>query len=163
MKKNTESQKKKLNARQQFFVNFYLSGMSATEAYTRAGYEAKSAGQNSLNLIKNPYISEIIENRKAEISKNVDNKIALAEEEAFLGILTIGRTGENDFAKLKAWQDILDRRRGKARQTIDNNVDMDIKSEQFNIVIKPASSLLDAIPMDNAPVEDGQNEIIQKK
>jgi hypothetical protein len=93
--------------------------MSATEAYIKAGYEAKSAGQNVLKLIKNDNIAEIIENRKAEISKNVDNKIALAEEEAFLGILNIGRNGENDFAKLKAWQDILDRRRGKAKQAID--------------------------------------------
>jgi len=108
-----------LNPRQQRFIDFYLSGMSATEAYTKAGYEAKSAGQNVLKLIKNDNISEIIENRKAEISKNVDDKIALAEEEAFLGILNIGRHGENDFAKLKAWQDVLDRRRGKARQTVN--------------------------------------------
>lgn len=147
---------KKLNSRRQRFVDYYLSGMSATEAYIKAGYEAKSAGANVWKLIKNDSISEIIENRKAEISKNVDNKIALAEEEAFLGILNIGRHGENDFAKLKAWQDLLDRQRGKARQTVDSNVDMDVKNDQMTITIRPASELFDNTPilLDNDPVDD---------
>ena len=105
--------------RQQRFIDFYLSGMSVTEAYKQAGYKADNAHHHAWEIVAKSGISEIIEERKAEISKNVDNKIALAEEEAFIGILTIGRNGENDFAKLKAWQDILDRRRGKARQAVD--------------------------------------------
>lgn len=93
--------------------------MSAKDAYIKAGYKSKYPRQQAYKMLQRDIISQLIEEKKSEISRNVDDQIALAEEEAFIGILTIGRNGENDFAKLKAWQDILDRRRGKAKQAFD--------------------------------------------
>ena len=49
---------KPLNIRQQRFAEFVVSGMTATQAYIRAGYKTteKEAGANSARLIENDKI-----------------------------------------------------------------------------------------------------------
>lgn len=51
-----------LNPKQQKFVEFYLGGLSATEAYVKAGYKAtgKSAGNNASRLLENAGVKQAV-------------------------------------------------------------------------------------------------------
>ena len=56
-----------LTPRQREFVELYLGGMNATEAYKLAGYKVKNdnvAGPESSKLLRNPKVSQAITRRK---------------------------------------------------------------------------------------------------
>jgi hypothetical protein len=49
-----------LTEKQQRFVEYYLIDLNATQAAIRAGYSAKSAGQQGSAMLKNPKVAEAI-------------------------------------------------------------------------------------------------------
>jgi phage terminase small subunit len=55
----------KLTARQQRFVDEYLTDFNATAAAKRAGYSAKSAHQRGYELVHNPDVAAVIKERGA--------------------------------------------------------------------------------------------------
>lgn len=57
-----------LNDRQIRFVQEYCKDFNATQAAIRAGYSEKTAGVQGHELLKNPKISEAVEERKLEIA-----------------------------------------------------------------------------------------------
>ena len=65
-----------LTPRQREFVELYLGGMNATEAYKLAGYKVKNdnvAGPESSKLLRNPKISQEITRKKAgELAERVE-------------------------------------------------------------------------------------------
>jgi phage terminase small subunit len=75
---------KKLNPRQQLFVDYYCSGMSATQAYIKAGYEPKDANKRAYLLRQNKVIDELIEQKKKESTQNIDDLIAFEEEASLM-------------------------------------------------------------------------------
>jgi len=65
-----------LTPKQKEFVDLYLGGMNATEAYKLAGYQVKNdnvAGPESSKLLRNPKISQEITRLKAgELAQKVE-------------------------------------------------------------------------------------------
>ena len=58
-----------LTPKQREFIDLYLGGMNATEAYKLAGYKVKNdnvAGPESSKLLRNPKVSQAIAKRKVE-------------------------------------------------------------------------------------------------
>jgi len=114
--------KKKLNPRQQMFADLYCSGMSAKDAYIKAGFKTKYPEQHGYHLLQNAIIRELIEQKKAENSQKVDDKLAFNEDKALdrlVEIMDMVLTKDTIFAVIKACQDILDRRRGKPSQNVN--------------------------------------------
>jgi phage terminase small subunit len=56
----------KLNPKQEAFCQAYASGMSITQAYVKAGYSEKGAGQNGERLMKNDEIAKRVEELRAQ-------------------------------------------------------------------------------------------------
>ena len=105
------------------FIDLYCSGtVSATEAYKLCGYSAKTAGNNVWHFMKKYGIREIIEERLADSTKEVDDQIKMKSQDAFDVEYRIMTTGENEFARLKASQDIMDRAGLKPKEKIDQNI-----------------------------------------
>lgn len=63
--------KKKLNPKQQRFVEEYLIDLNATQAAIRAGYSEKTADQYGYQLLQNSIVVETIEAAKAKRSASV--------------------------------------------------------------------------------------------
>lgn len=61
-----------LNAKQERFANEYIVDLNATQAAIRAGYSAKTAGQQGFDLLKHPEIVALIETLKANRSERVN-------------------------------------------------------------------------------------------
>lgn len=49
-----------LNPRQRTFADLYLSGVPATRAYTRAGFQSQSASSNAYRLLAHPSVAAYI-------------------------------------------------------------------------------------------------------
>lgn len=61
----------RLTAKQSRFVEEYLVDLSATQAATRAGYSAKTAGRTGHDNLKKPEIAEAIQKRMEKRSKRI--------------------------------------------------------------------------------------------
>lgn len=61
-----------LNEKQARFAQEYLIDLNATQAAIRAGYSAKTAGQQGFDLLKNPEIEAAVAKGIAERSKRVE-------------------------------------------------------------------------------------------
>lgn len=61
-----------LNEKQRRFVDEYLIDLNATQAATRAGYSAKTAGSQAFDLLKKPEIQEYMEERRADITRRTE-------------------------------------------------------------------------------------------
>lgn len=57
----------KLSPRQQAFADYYIELGNATEAYKRAGYEAKNPDVNACKLLRNPKVSAYIAERMEQV------------------------------------------------------------------------------------------------
>jgi len=75
---------KKLNRAQEVFISEYLLCFNATEAYSRAYPKAKrtSAGANGHELLKNPEISNRIQERLSEVHMGADEALKLLADMA---------------------------------------------------------------------------------
>lgn len=59
---------RQLNSRQAAFVREYLVDRCASQAALRAGYSAKSAGQQAHDLLKNPKVQDAIEREESALA-----------------------------------------------------------------------------------------------
>ncbi len=66
----------KLNPKQEAFCQGVASGLSLTQAYIRAGYSEKGAGQGGERMLKNVDIA----NRVAELRAKVEEKMTYKRE-----------------------------------------------------------------------------------
>jgi len=101
----------KLNPKREKFCQGVASGLSITQAYIRAGYSEKGAGQGGERLLKNVEIS----NRVAELRSKAEAKMEFSREqylttlrERFLNLLpddaTTAKYGEM-LAKAMGWNE----------------------------------------------------------
>lgn len=71
------SKEKSLTNKQKVFINEYLKCFNASEAARRAGYSEKSARFTGNELLKNPNISQQIQERLAEVHMSADEALKL--------------------------------------------------------------------------------------
>jgi phage terminase small subunit len=64
----------KLNPKQEAFCQGVASGLSLTQAYIRAGYSEKGAGQGGERLLKNVEISKRVEELRAKSEAKLNYK-----------------------------------------------------------------------------------------
>ena len=135
----------KMTAKQMRFCDEYLIDLNATQAAIRAGYSEKTAGVMAAENLKKPNIKEYIDQRMAE-----KEAALIADQDEVLKYLTSVLRGESqsevvvvenigDFMseartmkkapdekeRLKA-AELLGKRYGLYKETIDQNVDMDL-------------------------------------
>lgn len=124
--------KKKLNPRIQRFIDLYVSGtMSATEAYKACGYSESTAGRNVWQFMKKYEIRDIIDSILADSTKEVADQIKMKSQDALDTAYRIMITGDNEFARLKAAQDILDR--GGLKPSDNVNMTADVTNTNINV------------------------------
>jgi phage terminase small subunit len=82
-----------LNDRQSLFAEEYIVDLNATQAAIRAGYSAKTAGQQSFTLLKNVEIQARIQELQSERSKRT-------QVTADRVLLELARIGFSDVRKL---------------------------------------------------------------
>jgi len=63
----------------------------------------------------------------------------------------------NDRLIIELWQQM----EGRAKQAMD--IDMNMTNDRYNIVIRPSSESPDVIKIDNSPIEEKKNEIVQEQ
>ena len=113
--------KDKLTAQQALFVEYYCSGMTAKDAYIKAGYKNKSddsARKSASQLLTNTDIRVAIDERLNEIRQNIDDQIKLSTDKAFGTMLDL-LGSEMDFARLGAAKYILEIAGHKAPENIN--------------------------------------------
>lgn len=96
--------------------------MTGKEAYEKAGYKSKTPGEDSYKLRNYPNVAELIEEKKAEKTKIIDDKLAFEEESTFSRLFEIRDLPldkDTYFAVIKACMEIIDRRRGKSPQSVN--------------------------------------------
>ena len=71
-----EQQREIKSARVYRFVEEYAKDRNGTQAAIRAGYSAKTAGQQAFDLLKNPQVQELIAAQVAKISEIVEFEAA---------------------------------------------------------------------------------------
>jgi phage terminase small subunit len=64
----------KLRDKQLKFANYVLEGKTQAEAYRLAGYNGKSVDTNASEILRNPQVLSYIEERKAQITKKIEEK-----------------------------------------------------------------------------------------
>lgn len=152
---NRKETKKKLSSRQIRFIEYYCSGMSAMEAYRQAGYEG-DPNQNAWKIHGKSGVREAINEKMNEFITSVNDAIKQTAMQAFEIEKNLMLTAENEFARIKASQDIMDRAGLKPRQSMD--VDMNMKQDEMTIIIKPASEAF-GIQVNNDPIGDDDKPI----
>lgn len=71
-----------LNAKQQQFINHYLTGFNATQAALSAGYSEKTGYSQGARLLKNVEIAEAIAQRLSETAMTADEVLMRLGEQA---------------------------------------------------------------------------------
>jgi phage terminase small subunit len=64
----------KINPKQEAFCQGVASGLSLTQAYIRAGYAEKGAGQNGERMMKNDEIGKRVEELRAKVESKMTYK-----------------------------------------------------------------------------------------
>lgn len=64
----------KLNPKQEAFCQAYASGISITQAYVKAGYSEKGAGQGGERLLKNVEITKRVEELRTKVAAKMSYK-----------------------------------------------------------------------------------------
>jgi hypothetical protein len=127
--------------------------MSATEAYKLCGYSESTAGRNVWHFMKKYEIREIIEERLADYTKEVSDHIKMKSQDALDVAYRIMTTGENEFARLKAAQDILDRSGLKPAEKVDQNHSGTVKIE-FEYFDTPQETEIDDLGDENETISE---------
>jgi hypothetical protein len=113
-------------------VGFYCSGMSAKDAYLKAGYKTSKldyAYRNASEILRNPDIRQAIDEQLDDFTKNVADKIKQSTEEAFEKLLSLMRGAENEFVQFNVGKDILDRAGLKPTDKLEQKHSGNIKIE----------------------------------
>lgn len=101
-----------LNSRQIKFVRNLLIGMTYTDAYVGAGYHAKNdtvAAANASRLIANDKVKAFWDEEKAKLLDLSRSRIVSLALDALPVVQSVMTTSKDDFARLGAAKDILDR------------------------------------------------------
>lgn len=141
---------KKLTAQQVRFVEFYCSGMTAKDAYIKAGYKNKSDDAvrvSASQLLTNPNIRTTIDERLNEIKQSVDDQIKLATDDALSTMRNL-LTSEMDFARFQAAKYLLDTAGHKVEDKIS------IKGELSHVF----TEIVSANKIDNEPIDNQDDE-----
>jgi phage terminase small subunit len=97
-----------LNAKQQRFVDEYLTDLNATQAAIRAGYSAKTASEQAYDLLRKPQIQELISERQQDRKQRTEiTQDRVLQELARLAFLDI-RRAFNDDGSLKPINELDD-------------------------------------------------------
>ena len=120
----------KLNPKHEKFIQNILSGMTQAEAYIAAGYSPKTARQNGHRLITNEYVRGEIERRLDEVKQAA--KVHLEQESlkaarTLTGLLDGGT--KEDFCRLYAAKDVLDRTGLKAEEKVQHTGEIKVVKE----------------------------------
>ena len=113
--------KDKLTAQQALFVEYYCSGMTAKDAYIKAGYKGKNddvVRAASSQLLAKLNVRAAVDARLNEIRQNIDDAIKLSTDRAFSTMLDL-LGSEMDFARLGAAKYILDTAGHKPAENIN--------------------------------------------
>jgi phage terminase small subunit len=89
----TEVPSKKLNARQELFVQEYLKDYNATQAAIRAGYSKDAAGPIGCRLLKDANISLRVESAKEEKI----NRVKIEQDDVLRELLIVMKSDVDDF------------------------------------------------------------------
>lgn len=91
-----------LNAKQQEFVNHYLTGFNATQAALAAGYSEKTAYSHGARLLKNVEISTAIKEHLSETAMGAEEVLMRLAEQARCDIGDLlTASGELDLEKTR--------------------------------------------------------------
>src|SRR4030042_6077460 len=123
-----------INPRQQKFIDLYCSGMSGSEAYRQAGYKSKRPDIDSYKLRENPIIHQLIEDKKSQFTKSVDDKLAFEEDgslEKLVQIRDMPISKDSIFAIIKACVEIIEHKRGKPKQQVDMSANVTAHGEMI--------------------------------
>lgn len=101
--------------------------MSGYEAYRQSGY--KGDPKHFWDILGEKGIREIVEERLTNNVSSIDDQIKLTLQEAYDQARNIMLHGENEFAKLKAAHDFMDRAGLKPKEKVDQNISGSIKIE----------------------------------
>ena len=135
----------KMTAKQMRFCDEYLIDLNATQAAIRAGYSKKTAGVMAAENLKKPIIQSYIEQRMAEKEAALiadQNEVLKYLTQVLRGetqseIVVVEGTGDgcseartmqkapDEKERLKA-AELLGKRYGLYKETVDQNVDMDL-------------------------------------
>ena len=102
--------------------------MSQMEAYKRAGYKGNARG-HAWNIVDNSGIRQAIDEKLTKITKSVEDAIKQTAMQAFETEKDLMLTAENEFARIKASQDILDRAGLKPMDKLEQRHSGNIKIE----------------------------------
>lgn len=80
---------KKLTARQQKFVDYFIQLGNQSEAAVRAGYSKKTSRSTAVELMAKPQVKAAIEARMSEKNKEI-----IADQDEILGFLTAVMRGD---------------------------------------------------------------------
>jgi len=119
---------KKLTAQQVRFVEFYCSGMTAKDAYIKAGFKAKSDSsirKQASQLVTNSNIRSAIDERLNEIKQNIDDQIKLATDDALSTMRNL-LTSSMDFARFQAAKYLLDTAGHKAPEKHEHSGSLEL-------------------------------------
>lgn len=149
----TENTRKKLSPRQIRFIEFYCSGMSATEAYRKAGFGIKIENYHThaSQLMAKSSIREAINEKMNEFVTSVEDAIKQTAMQAFETEKGLMLTAENEFARIKASQDILDRAGLKPTDKVDQKHSGSVRIE-FEYFDSPQET--DDITDDNEAISE---------
>lgn len=114
--------KGKLNPRHEKFIQGILEGKTRTQAYIDAGYSRRNARKAASNLWTNMDIQGEITRRTEEVTEQA--KIHL-QEKSLAAAKTITELAEdgtkNDFCRLQAAKDVLDRTGMKPAEKVQHS------------------------------------------
>lgn len=101
---------KRLNARQEKFIQGILDGKTQAQAYIDAGYKPKGADANAARLIRNDRIRGEVQRRLDEVKEQA--RIYLEQQSLEMAKVIVGLANDGDptkFCNLYAAKDVLDR------------------------------------------------------
>lgn len=120
--------KEKLNPRHEKFIQGILDGLTQAEAYVQAGYSGRGARVSASKLLTKPNIQGEIKRRLDEVKQGA--KIHL-EEKSLNAAKTMTELVESgtkdDFCRLYAAKDILDRTGLKPVEKVEHSGQMTIE------------------------------------
>ena len=116
----------KLNPRHEIFIQGILEGKSQTRAYIDAGYKPKNARKAASNLWTNIDIQGEVKRRTEEVTEQARIHLKEKSLNAAKTITDLAEDGtKDDFCKLQAAKDVLDRTGLKVAEKLEHSGKVD--------------------------------------
>lgn len=155
-----------LNAREQLFINYYLSSQNASNAVIKAGYKTKYPNKYAYLLLNKPKVKSMIEQTKAQIDKNrreLDNEIDIPTfKDIALSLKAIVDNAKKDSNKIAAIRE-LNAMLGFLAPTksIHANIQLDVNKvqEMTNKLLESNGQLVIEQDNDNDNIDSGKQNV----